>query len=97
MNTQSTEGVLSCISSRNWIVHSKIPQPDLSVPATRNQLSQAASLHVDVRNPLLMLTPDLNHGCCWLETLVKDTDSTVAKPSHENIARDLIRCQGSDA
>jgi len=52
---------------------------------------------MDICYPLLVLTPNLDHGRCWLQTLVEDTDGTITESSHEDIAGNLIGCQGSDA
>ena len=52
---------------------------------------------MDIGDPLLVLTPDLDHGCGWFETLVEDTDGAITETRDENVASDLVRCQGCDA
>lgn len=51
---------------------------------------------MDIGNPLLMLTPNLDHGCSWLETLIEDTDGAIAEARDEDIASDLVRRQRCD-
>lgn len=79
------------------IIHSEIPQSNLTVPASRDQLSQATTLHVDVGYPLLVLTPDLDHGCRRLEALVENTDRPISESCNEDVSGNLIRRQRSDA
>jgi len=49
---------------------------------------------VDVGDPLLVLTPNFDHGSGGLESLVEDTHCSVTEAGDENISRNLIGCKG---
>lgn len=97
MNAQGAESVLGRRDGGKGTIHAKIPESNLTIAATGDKLSQTTSLHVDIGDPLLVLTPDLDHGRGWFETLVKDTDGAITEACDENVASDLIRCQRRDA
>lgn len=93
MNTQGAQRVLGRLNIVDRLIHSQIPQPDFSVAATRQKLSHPTSLHMDVRNPLLMFSPHLDHGCSRLQALVEYADGTVTETSNEYVACHLIGSQ----
>lgn len=96
MNTQGAKSISSCIDGRNRIIHPEIPELDLTIPAAGDQLSHAPSLHVHVGDPLLMLTPDLDHCSCGFEALIKDTNGAISEARNEYIPGNLIGGQRSD-
>lgn len=61
VNAQGSKGIFSGEDGRERVVHTEIPQFNFAVAAARDELSQATTLHMDIGDPLLMLTPDLNH------------------------------------
>lgn len=72
------------------IVHAQVPKPHLAVAAAREELPDAAALHVHVGDPLLVLAPHLDHCRRWFEALVEHPDGSVAKPGNEDVARNLV-------
>lgn len=90
MNAQGTESILGSINSRKRIVHTEVPKADLTIATTRDELSEATALHMNVGDPLLVLTPDFDHGCSRLQSLIKDTNSTITKASNKDIASHLV-------
>lgn len=92
MNTQRPKRILRGIRCGNRIIQAQIPETDLAVATTRDQLAQAASLHVHVGDPLLVLAPDLDHGRCGFQALIEDADCAVAEARDEDVARHLVGC-----
>lgn len=90
MDAQGTESVLGGINGRKRIIHTEVPKADLTIATTRNELSEATALHMNVGDPLLMFTPDLDHRCGRLQSLIKDTNSTITKASNKDIASHLV-------
>lgn len=97
MDTQGAKSVFGSRDGGKRAIHAEIPQSNLAIAAARDEFSQATTLHVDIGNPLLMLTPNLDHRCSWLETLVKDTNGAITEARDENVASNLVRCQRCDA
>src|SRR5690348_11786821 len=97
MNTQCSQCILCGIDCVNRHIHSQIPQSNLAIPTARYQLSHSASLHVYVRNPLLMFSPHFNHSNGGLQALIEYSNRAVSESSNENIARNLVRSQRRDA
>ncbi len=80
-----------------WLILPDIPQLDLSIPAPANQFPQATSLHMNVRDPLFMLAPDLDHCQGRLHALIEDADGAITVAADEDVAGDLIGGEGGDA
>lgn len=97
MYTQCSKCVLGCVNGGQGLRHSKIPQPDFPISAARDKFSKTTSLHVDIRDPLLMVTPDLDHGRSWLEPLIENTNGSIAESSDKNVTGNLIRGQRRNA
>lgn len=97
VNAQGSKGILGGVDGRECVVHTEIPQSNFAVAATRDEFSQATTLHVDVGDPLLVLTPNLDHGGCRLQSLVEDAYGTVTKACDEDVTSHLVRCQGRNA
>ena len=91
MDTQSPQCVLGGLDGVDRLVHSKVPKPHFAIAAPRDKFSYSASLHVHVRNPLLMLPPHLDHGSCWFQALIKDTHCTISETGNEYVPCNLIR------
>lgn len=97
VNAESAQMVCCRLDGLYTAIHSDVPQLDFSAPTTADQLSLTTTLQMHVCDPLLVFFPDLHHCSCGLLTLIVNTDGTVAEPSNENIAFDLIRCQRGNA
>lgn len=90
MHAQGPKCVFGGVNGRQWFVPPEIPQSNLAVATSRDKLSDATPLEVDICNPLLVLAPDLDHRGGGLQSLVEDTNSAIAKASNEDVASDLI-------
>lgn len=90
MDAQGSEGIFGGQDGRERVVHAEIPQFHLAVAAARDELSQTAALHVDIGDPLFVLTPDLDHGCGRLQSLIEDTNGAVTKSSNKDVASYLV-------
>ena len=90
MDAQGTECILGGIDSRKRIVHTEIPKADLTIATPRDELSEATTLHMDVGDPLLVLTPDFDHRCSRLQSLIKDTNGAITKASNKYVASHLV-------
>lgn len=97
MHGQCTQRVLCCAHGAKRLVLADIPELDLAVAAAGDEFAEAAALHVDVCDPLLVVAPAFDHGLLGAEALVEDTDGAVAVAAHEHVARDLVRGEGCDA
>lgn len=93
MDTQCPKSILGGIDGGQWVVHPEIPQPDLTVAAARNKLPETTTLHVDIRDPLLMLAPDLDHGGGRFQPLIEYTHGAISEASNEYVACNLVRSQ----
>jgi len=71
-----------------------IPQFDLAIPASRDQFSEAATLHMDVGDPLLVTPPMLHHCHRRLFARVEDANCAVAVAGAEDVAGDLVGGEG---
>ena len=74
-----------------------VPQLDLAVPRSADQLPEPTALHVHVGDPLLVLAPAADHGKGGLLAGVEDANGAVAVAGAEDVAGDLVRGQGCDA
>jgi hypothetical protein len=74
------------------MVHAKIPESNLAVAAAGNELAQAATLHMNICNPLFVFTPDLDHRSGRLQSLIEDSDGSVTESSNKDITSNLIGC-----
>ena len=90
MYTQSPHRLLRCSYSGDRLVISNVPDSNLSVAAAADQLPNTASLHVDICDPLLMISPRLDHCYRGFQTLVKDAHSSVPEACDKNVACNLI-------
>jgi hypothetical protein len=90
VHTQRTQGVSSGNDGIDRIVQAEVPEANLAVTAGRDEFSNTTTLHMDVGNPLLMFTPDLNHRRGWLQALVKYANSAISKSSNEDISGNLV-------
>ena len=52
---------------------------------------------MNIRNPLFVLAPDLDHRGGGLRPLIEDSNGTIAKSCDKYVARDLVRGQGCNA
>lgn len=93
MDAQSPKGVLCCVDGGQGVVHTKIPESDLTVTATRDKFTQTATLHMNIGDPLLVFTPNFNHRSARLETLIEDTDRAITETSNEYVTSNLVRGQ----
>ena len=97
MYAQCPQCALGGLHAINRLIHSEIPESDFAITAGRDQLSHAASLHVDVRDPLLMVAPCLYHRSGGFQSLVVDSNSAVAEPSNKYVPGYLIGRQRCNA
>ncbi len=90
MHTQRPHRIARRRNLPHRLILSQIPQLHLAVPASRQQLSEAATLHVDTRDPLLVAAPVLHHRQRWLLARVEDADRAVAVAGAEDVAGYLV-------
>lgn len=90
MHAQSSKRVFGCINGGQRIVHPQIPKSNLTIATARDELAETATLHMDIGDPLLVLTPDFHHRRGGLESLVENTDGSVAESSHKDVTSNLI-------
>lgn len=90
MHTQRPQSICRRSDLPDWIVLPDIPELHLSIPTSRNQFSKATTLHVYVRDPLLMLAPHFDHSRLGRFPRVEDADSAVAVSGAEDMTGDLI-------
>lgn len=90
VDTQGPERIFGGENSGQGIVHAKIPESDLAVTTAGNKFSQATTLHMNVGDPLLVIAPDLDHRGGRLQSLIKDTNGTVAKTGNKDVTGHLV-------
>lgn len=78
---------LDCLDA---LIHTDVPEFYFAVTTTGDELALTSTLQMDVRDPLLVLLPDLDHGCCRFLALVVNADGAIAKACDENVAFDLV-------
>ena len=96
MNTQGAKCSLGRSDAPYLVRHTNVPQLDLTIAAPTDQFSHTATLHMDVRDPLLMAAVAAYHRFRGLLALIKDLDLAVAESGDKNVASNLIGSQSSD-
>ena len=72
------------------LVHANVPELDFAATASAYEFALAATLEVDICDPLAVLFPDFNHCHGRFQTLVVDANRAVAEASDEDLALDLF-------
>jgi hypothetical protein len=97
MNTECAEMISRRLDGLDALVHSNVPQLDLTAAAAAHQLALSAALQMGVGNPLFVFLPHLNHSRSGFLPLVVYTNGTIAEARNKYIALHLIGSQGRDA
>ena len=96
MNTQRSHSVSGGHNLSDWIIFPNVPELYLPISTPRNKLSKAPTLHVHIRDPLLVLAPAFDHSQLGLFASIENADGAVAVTGTEDIAGYLVRGQGCD-
>lgn len=97
MDAQRSESIFGRMDRIDGIVHTQIPQSNLSISTSRHQFPHTSTLHMNVGNPLFVFSPYLHHSRRRLEPLIENTNCAIAKPRNEDVSCNLIGRQRGNA
>ena len=90
MHAQAAKSVLCCPDRLYAAVHPYVPQLDFATSAPADELSLAATLQMNVCDPLLVLFPDSHQGSLGFLALIVHANGTVTESSNEDVSFNLI-------
>ena len=90
MHRHCPECIPRCNDRPQRLIPPNIPELDLPIATSTNQLSKPSTLHMHVCDPLFMLAPDLDHRLLGTKTLIENADRTIAVAGHEDVTGYLV-------
>ena len=90
MHAECAECVARSGYGTDRLVHPDVPEFDFAVSRSRDKFAHSPTLHVQVCDPLFVMTPGFFHRCGRAFALVEDADCTVAVAGYEDVAGYLV-------
>ena len=90
VHTERSQSICCGLDCLYAFIHPDIPQFHVSKFRAAHEFALATPLQVNVRDPLLVLFPHLDHGGSRFLTLIIHTYSAITKTGNENVAFDLV-------